>query len=244
MQLRGKVALVTGGGTRIGQAITLALAGSGCHVFIHYGRSGAAARATRAKAAALGVETHLHKADLRDERAVLGIVPAAKKRFLRVHVLVNNAGIFPEKDSFTQVNSRLWDSLFAVNLKAPFLLSRGFAAQVPRRGQGKIVNVTDARVRRTGTEHFVYRLTKGGLWQMTEMLARELAPRITVNAVAPGAILPPPGKGVHYLVKIGQSRVPLKRHGSAEMVAEGVLHMLQQDFLTGVVLPVDGGEFL
>ena len=120
----------------------------------------------------------------------------------------------------------LWERLLAVNLRAPFLLSRAFAAQVPEDGQGKIINITDSRVRRPGTDHFVYRLTKGGLWQMTEMLALELAPRISVNGVALGAILPPPGKDSGYLEKIAKERVPLKRAGNAEDVGESVLYLL------------------
>ncbi len=135
-------------------------------------------------------------------------------------------------------------NLFSVNLRAPFLLSRAFAAQIPDHRQGKIIHVTDSRVRHAGPDHFAYRLTKGGLWQMTEMMALELAPRITVNGVALGAILPPSGKEVADLQRIAKSRVPLKRHGSAEIIAENVLHLLCQDFLTGVVLPIDGGEFL
>ncbi|MCZ7667911.1 MAG: SDR family oxidoreductase [Chloroflexi bacterium] len=109
---------------------------------------------------------------------------------------------------------------------------------------GKIINILDARVRRPATDHFVYRLAKGGLWQMTEMLALELAPQVTVNGVALGAILPPPGEGAAYLDKIARERVPLRRAGSAEIVAENVCHLLRQDFLTGVIVPIDGGEFL
>ncbi len=244
MELQGKVALITGGATRLGRAIILALARGGCHVFIHYRRSTRSAQQTQAEARALDVEAHLHAADLSDEKATRAIVPAARKVFRKIDFLINNAAIFPETDSFMGTDQALWESLFAINLRAPFLLSRAFAAQVPEDGQGKIINMTDSRVRRSAPEHFVYRLTKGGLWQMTEMMALELAPRISVNAVALGAILPPPGRGIGYLKKIAKTNVPLKRHGSAEIVAENVIHLLQQDFLTGVVLPIDGGESL
>ena len=244
MELKGKVALITGGGTRLGRGITLALARAGCHVFIHYGRSIEPAKQTQADAKALGVDAHIHAADLSDETATESIMPAAQKQFRELDILINNAAIFPETDTFTKTDMALWERLLAVNLRAPFLLSRGFAAQVPEDGQGKIINITDSRVRRPGTDHFVYRLTKSGLWQMTEMLALELAPRISVNGVALGAILPPPGKDSDYLEKIAKERVPLKRAGNAEDVGESVLYLLGQDFLTGTVLPVDGGEFL
>ncbi len=244
MELKGKIAVVTGGATRIGRAITLGLARAGCHVFIHYGHSIGPAQQTQVDAKALGVDACLHAADLSEEKATQAIIPAAQKQFHKLDILINNAAIFPETDTFTETDMALWERMLAVNLRAPFLLSRAFAAQVPEDGQGKIINITDSRVRRPGTDHFVYRLTKGGLWQMTEMLALELAPRISVNAVAPGAILPPPGKDSGYLEKIARERVPLKRSGSAEDVGESVLYLLGQDFLTGTILPVDGGEFL
>lgn len=244
MELTGKVAVVTGGAVRVGRALTLALAGAGCHVFIHYGRSAGPAQQTEVEARQLGVEAHTFSANLAEVEETEGVIPAAVERFGRVDILVNSAAIFPEEDRFTATDLALWDRLFGVNLRAPFLLSRAFAAQVPAGGQGKIVNVLDARLRQPAPDHFVYRLTKGGVWQMTEMLAHELAPRITVNGVALGAILPPPGADRSYLDHLAETEVPLKRAGSAEIVAENMLHLLRNDFLTGVVIPIDGGQFL
>lgn len=244
MELKGKVALVTGGAIRVGRAITLALAQAGCHVFIHYGRSAEQAWATEEEARGYGVETGVYSADLANADATNSVIPAALARFGRIDVLINSAAIFPEEDSFTSTDLPLWDELFAINLRAPFLLSRAYAAQIPPDGQGHIINVNDSRVHRPAPDHFVYRFTKGGLWQMTEMLALELAPRIAVNQVALGAILPPPGQDWAYLQRIADQRIPLKRHGNAEMVAEAVLYLLHQNFLTGVTIPIDGGEFL
>ena len=244
MELRGKVALVTGGAVRIGRALTLALAEAGCNVFIHYGRSAAPAQQTQLDASSFGIEAAIYSANLADAQAAQGVVPAAIERFGRIDILINSAAIFPEQDTFTATDLIQWDRLFAVNLRAPFLLSQAFAAQVPPEGQGKIVNILDARLRQAAPDHFVYRLTRGGLWNMTEMLAHELAPRITVNAVALGAILPPPGADISYLENMAQTQVPLKRPGSPEFVAENVLHLLCQDFLTGVIVPIDGGQFL
>jgi glucose 1-dehydrogenase len=244
MELQGKVALVTGGAVRVGRALTLALAEAGCHVCIHYGRSAQPAQETQAAAAAFGVAAHIHSADLADAQAAQQVIPAAVARFGRVDVLINSAAIFPDEDAFADTDLALWDRLFNINLRAPFLLSRAFAAQIPADGQGKIINVNDARVRNAEPDHFVYRFTKRSLWQMTEMLALELAPRITVNGVALGAILPPPGQDLSYLEHMAATRIPLRRHGSAEIVAANVLHLLRQDFLTGVTIPIDGGEFL
>jgi glucose 1-dehydrogenase len=244
MELRGKVALITGGAVRVGRALTLALAEAGCDVFIHFGRSAGPARKTQADARSFGVKAYIHSADLADVEAVQGVVPAVLEHFGRLDVLINSAAIFPEEDSFAATDLALWDRLFAVNLRAPYLLNQAFAAQVPPGSQGKVINVLDARLRRPAPDHFVYRLTKGGLWTMTEMLAHELAPRITVNAVALGAILPPPGADISYLENLAQTQVPLKEPGSPEIAAQNVLHLLRQDFLTGVIVPIDGGQFL
>ncbi len=243
MDLEGKVALVTGGAVRIGRALSLALAGAGCRLVIHYASSAAAARRPRAEAAALGVEADLCAADLADAAAAHGLVPAAAERFGRLDVLINSAALFLE-GGLTDTGLEVWERQFAVNLRAPFLLSQAFAAQLPGDRHGAIVNVTDARIFRPAGDHFAYRLTKSALWTMTEMTALELAPRIRVNAVALGAILPPPGAGPGALAELVRRQVPLRRSGGAEAVADAVLHLLRQEFMTGVTVRLDGGQFL
>lgn len=244
MNLEGSVAIVTGGAVRVGRAITLALAQAGCHVFIHYGSSAGPAKETQAEAEALGVSAMTHGANLADSGAVEEIVVAAIRAFGKADILINSAAIFADGDQFAHTDASGWDQLIGVNLRAPYLLSRAFSKQLAVDGSGAIINITDARVRQPGSDHFVYRLTKSALWSMTEMMALELAPRITVNAVALGAILPPPGKQQAYLDKLAKEKVPLQRAGSTQIVAENVLHLLRQDFLTGIVIPIDGGQFL
>ncbi len=244
MNLRGKVAVVTGGAIRVGRALSLALAAEGCHVFIHYGRSVEAAIETKEAVEERGVQSVIYSANLAKAGSAQQVMETAVSTFGHVDILINNAAIFPEEDTFLQTDIALWDQIMNINLRAPFLLSQAFAAQLPPDTPGKIINILDARLRYPKTDHFVYRFAKGSLWQMTEMLALELAPWVTVNGVALGAILPPPGKDISYLENIAQKRIPLERAGSAEIVAENVLHLLQQDFLTGVVIPIDGGEFL
>jgi NAD(P)-dependent dehydrogenase (short-subunit alcohol dehydrogenase family) len=244
MELEGKVAVITGGAVRVGRALTLALAEAGCHVFIHYGRSAQPAQKTAAAAAKFGVKTAVFSANLADLTAIQQVIPQAVTTFGQVDILINSAAIFPEEDSFSDTGPDLWQQLMTINLQAPFLLSQAFVKQLPADQSGKIININDARLNRPLPDHFVYRLAKGGLWQMTEMLAHELAPRITVNAVALGAILPPPGADDSYLQQIADERILLRRAGSADIVAQNVLHLLRQDFLTGVTIPLDGGEFL
>lgn len=243
MDLTGKVALVTGGAVRVGRAVSLALAAAGCDLFVHYGRSAESAAATRREAEALGVRVGLHAADLADPEAAVGVVRAARREMGRVDILVNSAGVFAAGD-LAETTLAVWERQFAVNLRTPFLLSRELVAGLEPDGRARIVNILDARIFRPAGDHFAYRLSKSALHAMTGDLARALAPRVTVNAVAPGAILPPPGEAPGYLARLAAERVPLGVHGSPEQVAESVLHLLRGDFLTGVTIRLDGGEFL
>ena len=243
MELKSKVAIVTGGAVRIGNAITLALAREGCDVLIHYGRSSSEAKDTLAAVEALGAKGALHQADLSDPAAVQGIVPAAIAYFGRADILINNGAIFLP-GGLKETTQEMWDRQFAINLQAPFFLSQALADQLTEYDRGAIVNITDARIYQPAADHVAYRLTKSALMTMTETLAQDLAPRITVNALALGAILPPPGEDEEYLRQISQTRIPLRIAGNTEIVTENVLHLLGQDFLTGVTIRIDGGEFL
>lgn len=242
-ELAGKVTLVTGGAIRVGRAIVLALAEAGCDVVIHYGSSAGPAADSAAEAAAFGVQAHTVRADLARQDETEALVPAAVAAAGPIDILVNNAAIF-EEGGLAEAKASQWERELAINLRAPFFLSQAFVRQLPAGREGQIVNITDARVLRAGSDHLVYRLTKAALVTLTRSLALELAPQVRINAVALGAILPPPGKDESYLQQLANERVPLRRTGSAELVAANVLHLLRQPFLTGVVLPLDGGEFL
>ncbi|MEM7802920.1 MAG: SDR family oxidoreductase, partial [Chloroflexota bacterium] len=136
------------------------------------------------------------------------------------------------------------DCIHNINNKSPLILSQAFAKHVGPDRVGKIINVNDARIPKLNIDHLAYRLSKRALWDLTGILALELAPHITVNQVALGAILPPPGKPPAYLEMIAEGRVPLKRSGNPRIVAENVIHLLKQDFLTGATIEIDGGEFV
>jgi glucose 1-dehydrogenase len=244
-ELHGKVALVTGGAIRIGRAISMALAHAGCDLFIHYNHSHEAAKEAQAEAQEAGVRAEIYSADLSESFATEGVIAAARETFGRVDILVNSAALFLEGD-LRHTTLDTWERQFAVNLRAPFLLSRAFAAQghFSPAQPGNIININDARIFRPGMDHFAYRLTKTALFAMTEGLALELAPNVRVNGVALGAILPPPGEGEGYLARLARERVPLRRSGNAQLVAENVLHLLRQPFITGHTIRLDGGEFL
>ena len=244
MELQNKVALITGGAVRVGQAITLALAQAGCDVFIHYGKSAAAAVETKNAVAKLGRRAVSYSADLSDSRAVHKVMKMAVEAYGQIDILINNAAVNPPGDRFETLDEKKWDLIQSVNLKAPFLLCQDFARHVGPERPAKIININDARVPRTGLNFFGYRLAKRSLWELNNILALELAPNITVNQVALGTVLPPSGKSQREWDKMAAHRVPLQQAGTLPVVAENVLHLLTQDFLTGVTIEVDGGEFL
>ncbi len=246
MDLNGKVALVTGGGIRVGRALVIALAQAGCNVFIHYGNSAGAAAEVKAEVESLGVQAFTYSADLEDPTATDTVIPKAVETFDKVDILINSASIFPREDKFDQLDVALWDKIFAINLRAPFQLSQAFARQISPDGKGKIININDACIPHPKPNTFAYRLTKRGLWDMTQMLALELAPCITVNAVALGQILEPPDAPdpQKFMEDYANQNIPLKIPGNTKVVTESVLFLLKQDFLTGSTITLDGGQYI
>ncbi|HEV8238372.1 MAG TPA: SDR family oxidoreductase [Thermoanaerobaculia bacterium] len=235
-------ALVTGGAVRLGRAIALALGRAGCDVAVHHRHSTRAAEEVTAEIAALGRRSVALAADLSDARACAPLVEEARRALGGLDVLVNNAAIFLPGD-LASTSLADWDAQLALNLRAPFLLAQAFAGGLGPEERGAIVNVSDARARRVGSGHLAYRVTKHALDHLTELLALELAPRVRVNAVAPGAMLAPGGDETALARRVAAA-IPLRRAGGAEPVAEAVLYLLRAEFTTGVVLPVDGGEYL
>ena len=245
MELTAKIALVTGGGVRVGRALVLALAEAGCSIFLHYGNSQEAALEVQTEVEALGGNVFLYQANLADATATATIIPKAVSVFGQVDILINSASIFLHEDRLLQTDVELWDKIFAINLRAPFQLSQAFAQQIGDR-QGKIININDARIPHPLPDHFAYRLTKRGLWDMTEIMALELAPQITVNSLALGQILEAPGvpDPQQYLQDYADRRIPLKMPGNTKVVTDEALYLLEQDFLTGTTITLDGGEYL
>lgn len=240
--LEGKVALVTGGAIRIGRALVLALASRGAAVAVHYGSSGEAAAETVAAIRDLGVEAEAFRSDLGDISASVGIIPVVAKRFGRLDILVNSAAVY-QVAGIHDTTESLWDGHFAVNLKAPFFLAQAFARLVGEKQKGHIVNIADWRGVRPDPRSIAYSLTKAGIVAMTKGLAQELAPNVRVNAIAPGAILPPPGRDEAYLEETAK-RSLLQTCGSTEDLAQALLYLIDAKYVTGQVLFVDGGEHL
>jgi NAD(P)-dependent dehydrogenase (short-subunit alcohol dehydrogenase family) len=237
--LKGKTALITGAAKRIGAATALALADEGVNVIIHYNRSEEDAGKLAGQLAERGVRSWLLRADFEEPDAHAGLIARAKQLAGEIHILVNNASVFP-KHRLMELTFEQFVADLRVNAWAPFELCRQFAGEFK---SGRIVNMLDSRLRGFDREHVAYIASKQVLELFTRMLAMELAPNITVNAVAPGLVLPPPGEDAAYLQKL-VSTVPLKKHGEARDVAEAIVYLLKSTFLTGQIIYVDGGRHI
>ncbi|MDQ3698009.1 MAG: SDR family oxidoreductase [Gemmatimonadota bacterium] len=239
MKLPGRVALVTGAGRRVGRAIALALGARGMRVAVHFNASREGADETVSAIRAGGGEALPFAADLRGVAACEALVSEAERTFGRLDVLVNSAAMML-RTPVGDVTPQAWDDMFALNLRAPFFCAQAAAKAMGDRG-GAIVNIADLAGIEVWPGYVPHGITKAGVIQMTRGLARTLAPRVRVNAVAPGAVLLPedwPAAAADRLA----STTPLRRLGSPDDVAQAVLYLLDADYVTGETIIVDGGR--
>jgi NAD(P)-dependent dehydrogenase (short-subunit alcohol dehydrogenase family) len=237
-----RAALVTGGASRLGRAMALALAEAGFGVAVHCHDSVAAAEATAADIRAQGREAAVLPADLTDEAVARGLLAGATAALGPVGVLVNNASVF-ERDEWHDATRASWDRHIEPNLRAPFVLMQAFAQALPAAAEGVVINMIDQRVWSL-TPHFVsYTVSKAGLWALTQTMALALAPRIRVNAIGPGPALPSSRQtAAQFARQCGQ--LPLRRGTGPEEVARAALAILALPSLTGQMLALDGGQHL
>ncbi|MGA1597687.1 MAG: SDR family NAD(P)-dependent oxidoreductase [bacterium] len=244
MQVHNQVALVTGAGVRLGQAIAIQLAEMGMRIAVHYHRSreGAIETQNQLKGNTESGRHLLLSADLRSVEDLQRLVAQVEQELGPIAVLVNNAADF-YPTPLEQTTEADWDHLFALNLKAPFFLAQAVAGSMKARGQGKIINLVDVSAQRPWPNYLPYCTTKAGLHALTAGLAKALAPEVQVNGIAPGTVLPPPASS-----KIDQSlsveRSLLKRMGSPEDIQRALKYLIESDFVTGTVMAVDGGRLL
>ncbi len=238
--LEGKIALVTGAGKRIGRAIAIALAEEGVHIVAH-DRRALETETIKVCEEVVGCGAKSWKiiADLEKPEEYETLVDRALKTAGSLDIVVNNASLF-RQNTLRDVDLSSLMQHVQVNAWAPFVLSREFARLV---GRGKIINLLDTKIAGYDRQHAAYILSKHMLSALTAMCALEFAPDITVNAVAPGLILPPSGKDEAYLDRLART-VPLSRHGGPGDIADAVLYLLKSDFVTGQVIYVDGGRHL
>ena len=237
-----KVALVTGGGRRIGAEIAKRLHFEGMNLILHYHNSDNEARTLQSELNGMRSDSvMLIKGDLLDNRKITHLVQEAAEVHSRLDAVVNNASsFFPTPVGSTSEDD--WNNLIGTNLKAPFFLSQAAAPEL-RKTWGCIVNIADVYGKRPLKNYTVYSMAKAGLIMLTRSLARELAPHVRVNAVAPGAILWPENDRDEVAQQRIISRTPLKRLGTPAEIAGAVLFLVRDaGFVSGHVIPVDGGR--
>lgn len=242
--LTGQVALVTGSARRIGAAIASALHGAGARVAVHYHSSSAEAAAlvqamnTLRQGSAVGVQC-----DLLDLEALQGLVDSVVGTFGRLDILVNNASTF-YSTPVGEITAAQWDDLLGTNLRAPLFLAQAAATQLRQNG-GLIINMLDIHAQRPLRKHPAYCVAKAGLAMLTRSLARELAPEVRVNGIAPGPVLWPESDLDPALKDKIIERTALKRRGSPQDVARAALFFASEaPYVTGQILAVDGGRSL
>ena len=239
---RPETALITGAAHRIGRAMALDLADAGWRVAVHYNGSRAGAEALVAEITAKGGRAAALKADLADEDATAGLIPAAAEVLGPVTLVVNNASLF-ELDMPDTVTRDSWDAHMGVNLRAPFVLTQAFAARLPADDEGNVVNIVDQRVLNLRGDFTSYTLSKYGLWGLTQMLARALAPRIRVNAIGPGPTLPSPRQSDEQFAAQWQA-TPLGRPVDLQDICGALRFILDAPAYTGQIIALDSGQHM
>ncbi|MDR2878223.1 MAG: pteridine reductase [Chromatiales bacterium] len=242
--LNGKVALITGAARRIGAQIARTLHDAGMHVALHYRHSAGPVHALCRELNAQRADSSFAiAAELCDSAALPALLRAAEQRWGRLDALINNASAF-YPTPIGSVTEAQWSDLIDANLKAPFFLSQ-LAAPALSSCKGCIVNITDIHGERPLRDHSVYSISKAGLAMMTRALARELAPEIRVNGIAPGAIMWPESEMDEATRADILSRIALKRQGSPVDIARAVLFLLRDaPYVTGQIIAIDGGRSL
>ena len=236
--LHAKTVLITGAARRLGRLFALACAHAGADIVIHHGHSDADAESLRQEITGLGRQAWVFQADLSDSSQTQNLIPLIN-RSTPIHYLINNAAIF-ESLSFESSSLENWNQHLATNLTAPFILSQAFALQADN--GARIINILDWRALRPGEDHFPYTISKSALAAMTKSMAVALAPKIIVNGLALGAILPPADGGIHPEIT---KNIPMKRWANSNEVEQALLFLLTSPtYITGEIIHVDGGRHL
>lgn len=237
MSLSGRTVLITGAARRIGRSLALAVAQQGGDVILHHCHSTQEAEDLRKQILGLGRNAEIISADLEQPQEVKQLIDRAFE-IAPLYALVNNAAIFEPLD-WAHTSPEAWNRHLAINLTAPWLLSQEFAR---RTTEGRIVNILDWRALRPGADHLPYTISKAGLAALTRSLAQALAPGITVNGLAFGAILPPSdGAAPSRLL----DAVPARRWADLDEVGQALLFLLAgPTYITGEIIHLDGGRHL
>jgi pteridine reductase len=239
--LRGRVALVTGAGKRLGRAIALRLADEGADVAVHYGKSEAEAKELVAEIVKRGRRAAAFQANLTNILEITALVANVSKEFGRLDILINTAANFLET-KFGETSEAQWDASLNTNLKAPFFVSQAAAPLLAKSGKGVIINFADLGGLQGWQDFVPHSISKAGIILLTRVLAKELAPAVRVNALAPGTITMPgdPPEWEQDFIR----RAPLKRSGTPQDITDAVSYLIHAEFITGHILVIDGGRSL
>jgi pteridine reductase len=242
MDLRGRVALVTGAGRRLGRAMARALAGRGMTVAIHHHASAGGAAELRDEIVAAGGKAACFGADLSDAAAAAELPRRVAAELGGLDVLVNSAAVMRRR-SFEDTTPAQYDAVLDLNLRSVFFVTQG-AAPALRAAHGKVVNLADLSGLEPWPGFAVHSVSKAGVVMLTRVLARALAPEVTVNAIAPGTVLVPEEYDAEERDRLART-TPLRRLGTPEDAIAALLYLLEGgDFVTGEVLVVDGGRLI
>ncbi len=239
MDLRDRICLVTGGAHRLGRVIALALAGRGGHLILHYHSADQEAQKTAAEIQSMGRRALAVRADLSTTAGVTELFDRVDDTFGGLDVLINSAAVLLPK-GLLEVSEEDWRQTVGLNLKGAFFCLQQAARRMRARGGGAIVNISDLAGRRPWKRFPLHSISKAGIDMLTQVAALALAPDIRVNAVAPGPVLRPVGMSESRWQEIA-SQLPLHRPGSPQDVAQAVLFLLENDYITGETLVIDGG---
>jgi NAD(P)-dependent dehydrogenase (short-subunit alcohol dehydrogenase family) len=240
MEIKGKVALITGGAHRVGKLLTLSLAGAGANVVVNYHASGLQAEETVHEAQAMGVQAMAVQGDIADYAQVQEMAAQVRASFDRVDILVNSASHW-EKSPFPSEDTGPWERVTRVIIDGAYYVTNMFAPMMLTQGAGVIINLVDLSAWEAWPDFTAHVVGKSALLAMTRQFALELAPTVRVNAVAPGPVLPRVEYGQATIARIG-ARTLLNRWGAAQDVAHAVKFLIEADYITGEVIFVDGGD--
>ena len=242
MELQGRVALVTGAGRRLGRAMAQALADRGMAVAIHHHASSEGARELEREVRRTGGRAACFQADLTDAAAARELPMRVAAQFGRLDVLVNSAAVM-HRLGFAETTPEQWDAIHALNLRAVFFCTQG-AASALREAKGKVVNLADLAGLQPWPGFVAHSVSKAGVVMLTKVLALSLAPEVTVNGIAPGAVLVPEDYTAEERERLARS-TPLRRLGNPSDVVAALLYLLEGgDFVTGEILVADGGRHI
>jgi len=244
MELQGKVALITGGGTGIGREIGLSFAREGSGVAVNYSRSEKEAMATAQEIRDLGVHALAIKADVSQDAQVREMVGKVMEEFGRLDILVNSAGTttFVDPTDLERLTEEMWDRTLAVNLKGTFFCCRAAVPAMKSHDGGSIINISSIAGTTGIGSSMAYSASKAGVICLTKSLARTLAPEIRVNTIAPGFVDTRWTANWPEFRKMHEEATPMKRVAIPEDIAEAALFLIHSDFVTGQVIIVDGGK--